>query len=149
MPEWYPLPGAGLSIPCPPWARPHQRIRLTSPCFPVTPVTSVLRPSGLAAEKLSPRKAGFEHFLLFSPFPVAFPRTTSLTSSSPGARWDAADVRAARRESHPGAHGLDSAFPGYQDKYSCGMTGLPAAGGAQRLFWVDPVLIFVEVGGQR
>lgn len=90
------------------------------PRFPVAPVTSVPRLSGLTTEELLPRKAGFEHFLLFSPFPVAFPRTTSLTSSSPGVRRDAADVRAARRESQPGARGPDSAFPGYQDKYSCG-----------------------------
>lgn len=81
----------------------------------------------------SPRKAGFEHFLLFSRFPVAFPRTTSLTSSSPGMCRDAAGAPVGN---------LTRPSLGTKTNTAAGMT-------EKRLFWVNPLLVFVEVGGQR
>lgn len=125
----------GLSIPRPS----SMAVDLAElPPFPHSP-RHIRPPARLAWPRKSfrPEKLDFEHFLLFSLFPVAFPRTTSLTSSSPGAGGDAAAVRApsgnpTRVPRHPAA----------------GRTG-PAAGCAKMLFWVDPVRIFVEVGGQR
>lgn len=38
---------------------------------------------------------------------------------------------------------------GTKTNTAAGMMGLAVAGWTKRLFWVDPVLIFVEVGGQR